>query len=140
VTSTLHFESLMRSRRDSALNAERLQDVGKLADLAKEVKVRQRAPVAGLALPDEGGLVTAPAANVSIEAVGRDVQLAVRKPFRVGRIPFEHFREWLDPLELAREAGPERLGIIGRLLVDSRIVDRGPGRKVSGGSKTAILF
>ena len=62
------------------LDAERLQDVGELADLAMEIEVGQRAAIAGLAFPDERGLVAARRADVAIEAVDADVELAADEP------------------------------------------------------------
>ena len=51
------------------LDAERSQHVRELADLAVQLPVGQRALVAGLAFPDDGGLVPAPRADVAVEAV-----------------------------------------------------------------------
>ena len=41
------------------LHAERLEDVGELADLAVQIEVGQRPAIARLAFPDERGLVAA---------------------------------------------------------------------------------
>ncbi len=122
------------------LHAERLQDVGELAHLAVEVEVGQRAAVARLAFPDERGLVAARRANVAVEAVGADVELAADEPLRVRRLPVEDLRPGLHPLELGGERRPERLGIGGRARVDARVVTRARSRASSaGGGKTRVF-
>ena len=96
------------------LDAERLQDVGELAHLPEEIEVRQRAPIARLALPDKRRLVAAPGAHVAIETIGADVELAADKPLGVRRVPLEHFRPRLNPLELLRKVFPEAFRILPR--------------------------
>ena len=109
-------------------DAEPLEDVGELADLAVELEVGQRAAIAGLALPDEGRLVAAPGADMAVEAIGADVQLAADEPLRVRRIPLEHLRPGLNPLELLGEVLPERFRVRRRPGVDLRIRDMAPSR------------
>ena len=48
-------------------------------------------------------------ADVAVEAVGADVELAADEPFRMRRVPLEHLRPRLDPLELARRSRPRTL-------------------------------
>ena len=76
-----------------------------------EVEVGQRPPIAGLAFPDDRGLVAARAAHVAVQAVDADVQLAADEPLRMRRLPVEHGRPRTRPLELACQARPERFGI-----------------------------
>ena len=109
----------------AARDAERLEDVGELTDLAKEVPVRQRPAVARFTFPDDCGLVATRRPHVPIDTVHAGVQLAAREPFRVGRLPLEHGVPGLRPVELAREGGPERLWIAGRLFVDGCVAHVG---------------
>ena len=160
VTSTLHAESLMRSRNDSLLNppnttlcdcadagagqhgnrqfrderhvkghavalldAKALEDVGELRHLTVEVEVGQRATVAGLPFPDERGLVAARPACVTIDAVHARVERAADEPLGVRRRPVEHRGPGPEPRQLFRKAGPERLWILRRAVVDARVAD-----------------
>ena len=66
-------------------DAELLQHVGELADLAVQIPIRQRAPIAWLTFPDERRLVAPPRPKVSIETVGADIQRAVGKPLGIWR-------------------------------------------------------
>ena len=91
------------------LHAERLQDVGELADLAVEIEVGQRAAVARLAFPDDRGLVAPRAAHVAVDAVDAGVERAADEPLRVRRLPLEHLRPGREPLELARRSRPRSL-------------------------------
>ena len=56
-----------------------LQHVRKRADLAVQIEVGQRAAIAGLSFPDEGGLVAARGADVTIDAVDRHVDAGRRR-------------------------------------------------------------
>ena len=136
----LGYERQIQRDAIAFLDAKGLEDVRELADLAVEIEIGQRAPVAGLAFPDEGRLVAAPRAHVPIEAVRGDVDLAVGEPLRIGRVPLEHLRERLDPLELAREAGPERFGIFRRSCINTGIVDEGLGAELFRWSEAAVFF
>ena len=73
----------------AALDAERLEDVGKCADLTIEIPVGQRPPIARLAFPDKCGFVAPSCADVPIEAVDADIELAAGEPLRVRRMPLE---------------------------------------------------
>src|SRR6185436_127836 len=121
-------------------HAERLQDVRELTDLAIEIEVGQRSAIAGLAFPDECRLVAPGGADMPIEAVGGDVDLAADEPLGIRRIPLEDFRPRRDPLELLRETGPEGFGILRGSRVDGGIVDERAGAKFVGRSEAAILF
>ncbi len=120
-------------------DAERLQHVRELADLPVEIEVGQRPAIAGLAFPDERRLVAAPGADVAIQAVGADVQLAADEPLRMRRIPVEDLGPRLDPLELTRELGPERLGILRRPRVDLGVRHVGRGAELGRGFERTIL-
>src|ERR1039458_6574390 len=90
-------------------DAERLEDVRELLHFAVQIPVRERAPVARLALPYDGGLVSRGAASVTVDAVRRDVELAADEPLGVRRFPVEHLLPGRDPLDSARHPGPARL-------------------------------
>ena len=108
-------------------DAERLEDVGELLHLAVQVPVRERAPVARFALPDDGGLVARGAADVPVDAVGGDVQRAAAEPRGVWRLPVEHLFERRDPLESARHLLPVRVRIALGLGRDVRAADECAG-------------
>jgi hypothetical protein len=104
-----------------------------------EIEVGQRAPIARLTFPDDRGLVAAGGADVAIETVRADVELAADEPFGVRRLPVEDPGPRLDPLELSGEAGPERFGIGGRARVDLRVVRERVLAPVGGGREDARL-
>ncbi len=95
----------------AALHAERLEDVREAADLAEEIEVGQRAPVARLAFPHDGGLVAPRGARVAIDAVDARVDLAADEPPGVRRLPLEDAIPRPHPLQLGREPRPERFGV-----------------------------
>src|SRR5262245_36863980 len=80
-----------------------------------ELAVGERPHVAGLALPDDCGLVAAPrvlALEVSVEAVVGEVQLSADEPLRERRLPLEYLLPRLEPGDvLARHVGPEPLRV-----------------------------
>jgi hypothetical protein len=122
------------------LYAERLQHIRKRADLAIEIEVRQRAAIAGLPFPDEGGLVAARRSNVTIDAIDRHVDLAADEPFRMRWIaPVEHPGPLAAPLELGGKTGPESLWISFGFFVWPGVVGNGVGAKISGRFEHAIL-
>ena len=102
---------------------QRLEHVGELADLAVQLPVRDGAPVAGLALPDDRGLVATPAADVPVQAVHARVERAADEPLRVRRLPVEHLGPRRAPLELGGKPRPECLGVACGLVVDFRVAD-----------------
>ncbi len=120
-------------------HAMRLEHVGELGDLPVEREVGQRAPLAGLAFPDEGGLVAARAADVPVDAVHAGVELAAHEPLRIGRRPLEHRVPRPHPLQFLREPGPEGLGIGRRARVDLRIVHGGGGAEGRARLEAAVL-
>ena len=87
-------------------DAERLEHVGELVHLPVEVPVGVGLPVAGLAYPDERGLVAARPLDVPVDAVVRGVELPADEPLRVGRVPLEHLVPLHEPVELFCPAWP----------------------------------
>src|SRR6185295_18973781 len=92
-------------------HAERPEHVGVRGYLAIEIEVGERAPIARLALPDQGGFVAPRAANMAVEAIDAGVDRTADEPLCVRRLPVEHGVPRPRPLELGRELRPERLGI-----------------------------
>jgi hypothetical protein len=66
-----------------------------------QLLIRQRASIAGLALPNQGCLVAPPCRQVTIETVIRDVDLATGKPLSVRRRPLQNSVPLLEPVKLA---------------------------------------
>src|ERR1700759_2108293 len=81
------------------IDAERLQDVGELADLTVEIEVGQRPAIARLTFPDEGGFVAARTLQMTVETVGAGVDPAADKPLRMRRLPVEHTIPGTGPFE-----------------------------------------
>ena len=123
----------------AALDAERLEDVGELADLPVEVEVGQRSAIARLAFPDERRLVAPRATDVAIDAVDAGVQRAADEPFRVRWLPLEHARPRRGPLELRREGRPEGLGIALGACVDVLVAHVGLRAERGGRLETSGL-
>ena len=112
-------------------DAQLLQRVGRLADLAEEVAEGQRPGVARLADPVVGDLVAEAVLDVPVDAVVGDVQLAAGEPLRERQLPFERLVEGLRPADpLAGALGPERLEVGLRLGVQvlGRVGLGGEGR------------
>jgi hypothetical protein len=127
----------------AALHAAGLERVREAADLDVELGVRQRARVAGLALPDDRALLAA-AGEVLVEADRAGVDAAADEPLREGRAaPVEDLRERLDPGELAGDAAPEAIGVVDRLAQHALVVgflgDPRLLREVARGREVAVL-
>jgi hypothetical protein len=122
------------------LHAQRFEDVGKLADLAVEVEVGERAAVARLAFPDDRGLVAARPAHVPIDAVDAGVERPAEEPLGVRRLPLEHLRPRREPLELLGKRRPEGFGIALGASVDVFTVDRRGGAERVGRRKAAVFL
>src|SRR5207237_10204023 len=104
------------------------------------IPLRYRSSIARLTFPDDRGLVAAFAADVTVDAVDARIERACDEPFRVRRLPLEDARPGLDPLELAREPGPEFFRVGGRPLIDAGVSDlRGPPPVVIR-RKAAVFF
>ena len=82
----------------AGLDAVALEDVGEAADLVVKLFVGEGALFArlagsgGLAFPDQRGLVGAGGAQVPVEAIVADIELAADEPLGVGLLPFQHLR------------------------------------------------
>src|SRR6185437_1353939 len=104
----------------AGLVAEAAQGMGELADAAMQLLVGEDALLEVLTLPDERGLVAAPAGEVAVEAVEADVGLAAEEPLREGRLPLEHGAEGLEPMQAGAGArAPELLRIVERQLAQA---------------------
>ena len=116
----------------AGLDAQLLERVGRLADLALEVAEGQRPGVARLADPVVGDLVAEAALDVAVDAVVADVQLAAGEPLGERELPLEGRLERLGPVEpLARALRPERLEVAAPPPRTDR-PSRWPGRRRRG--------
>ena len=96
----------------AVLDAEALESVTASANFVGEHLVGQDARVAGLALPDQRGLVAARGVEMAIEAVVRGIDRTANEPFRIREIPLERLAERIEPMQVVRAFGPERVGVI----------------------------
>ena len=94
--------------RSPALDPQGLQPIGELADAVVELLVGDLGDRAVVGLEDDGDLVGL-RAQVPVETVVGDVELAVLEPFEERRVALvQHLREGLVPKQmLARKPGPE---------------------------------
>src|SRR5580692_161612 len=104
------------------LDSERLQGIGELLYFAMQLLIGQRAHFAGLALPDERCLVLAPALNVTVETVVRQINLAADKPLRPGVIPFQNLVPLLEPMQFFCNTCPELFRMFHRLAINALIL------------------
>src|SRR5207247_299761 len=115
-------------------DAQALEDVGELADLAVQILVGEGTRVARLALPENGGLGAARPVEVAVEAVVTDVELAAVEPAGVRLVPDEHAVPALEPVQRLGLLGPEAfrvgVGALPELLVLGEALDVGPRREV----------
>ena len=86
------------------LHAECLQRVGAAPDLLAQLPVGVHAAIAGLAFPDDRRLVAPRTAEVPVDTIGGDVELATAEPLRVRGRPFKH--------RLPRPGPGERPGLL----------------------------
>ena len=91
----------------AAPDAQRLERVGASLDFAGQVPVGQHPAVAGLAFPDDGGLVAPWPLEVPVETVGRHIELAAHEPAGVRRGPFQRGGPGGHPVQLPGLSGPE---------------------------------
>ena len=125
-------------------NAVGEKRVGEAADFGVELAVGESADVAGLALPDDGGLVGPGAVEVAIEAVLADVALRADEPLREGAAaPVEDFGPGFAPGELGGFAGPEGGRVGDGFLVELAVfvegADVGPLGEVGRRIEDALL-
>ena len=105
----------------AGLDADVLQRVGELLDVAVEVGVRDVALLALLTAPVERHAVAVAGLHVAVDAVVGDVELPVDEPLRVRRVgPIEHLVPLLLPVEGLGLLLPEALVVLVRLVVDRR--------------------
>ena len=123
-------------------NAFAGQHVGESANLGVQLGIGERALVARLALPDNGGFGRA-GFEMAIQAVFRDVEPAADEPFGKGRVPFEHDAPRHAPFQFGGFLGPEGVRVFGGKLVKPIIVltraDPRPLRKVRRGREHAVF-
>ena len=116
--------------------AERVRQAG---DLVEQVAIRERAGVAGLALPVEGDLVPAAGLDVTVEAVHGGVQLPSGEPGHPRGLPVHQAVPRADPGELLRLLRPERLVVgVGRV-VERPVGHEGPFTEGCGRFEHSIL-
>src|SRR5436305_3218010 len=104
----------------------------------------ESANLARFALPYDGCFVFAMRCHVPIEAVVREIELAAHEPLRPGAIPFQNLVPLLEPVQLARDTRPERVGIVNRLLIEPlvlrEVLDMGLRRKFRRALELALLL
>ena len=122
------------------LHPHALQRVGEAAHLVEQLGVGDGAGVARLALPVERDLVTPAGLDVAVEAVVRGVQRAAPEPAGEGQVPLEDRVEVGVPRQqLAGLAGPERLVVVGGLVVERSVRDQGLLGEVGGRGEDPVL-
>ena len=104
------------------LHAERLQDIGELADFGEQLLISEGADFAGFAFPDDSGFVGASVLDVTVETVVGEIDLAADEPFRPRTIPLENFRPRLEPVQLLGDSSPELFGIFAASLIKAFVV------------------
>ncbi len=129
--------------RSPFLHAERLQHVRAFRDFAQQLLIGERARIARLAFPLNRGFVLAPGGDVAVQAVVRKVQLPAQEPFRERQLPFQHAIPRLEPVQFARDLGPETFRIVFRFLIQALVfgpaLDLCPGAELVGGLKDALF-
>jgi hypothetical protein len=103
-------------------NTERLEHIGEFLHFAMKLLIREGADFAGLAFPDNSGLILAVRRNVPVEAVIRKIDLAADEPLRPWTIPFENFVPFLEPVQFAGDAAPKLVGIVDRFPIESLVL------------------
>ena len=133
------------------LEAVALEHVGEPADLVMKLLVGEGALFArlagsgGLALPDQRGLIRPRRAQVPVEAVVADIELAADEPLRVGLLPFQRPGPALEPDELGFGLpAPELLGRLDGLAIQFAILGerldlRLPGEAFRGRKHTLFV-
>ena len=122
-------------------DAQALEPIGELADLAQQVAIGVHLPVPRLALPDDGRLVPPPVLHMAVDAVVRHIQLAADEPLRERRpAPVQHRVPLPEPVQLLREPGPESLRVGSGLGVNVWIGHVGVRYKVRRRRKASLLL
>ncbi len=116
------------------LNSQLQQGVRGLGDLVLQLRVGDRAAVAGLALEVDGDPVAVARLDVPVHAVVRHVERAVLEPLGERRVrPVQRLGRFLRPAEAAGLRGPEAEPVSLGLLIRLRR-DIGVRRQVGGGA------
>jgi hypothetical protein len=101
-----------------------LERVGRLLDLAVQVRIGDVELLALLAAPVEGDAVAVAGLDVAVDAVVGDVELAVGEPLGERRVgPVEHLVGLLVPVQRLGLLGPEPLVVLVGPLEDRGVVD-----------------
>ncbi len=104
-------------------HAERLlQHIRERLHLRVQLAVGQPPDLARLALPQQRDLVPTRAERVPVDAVVREIQLAVDEPLRPRSLAHQHLRPRREPLQLAGRLAPEPLGILHAAPVERLIL------------------
>ena len=127
-------------------DAAALQHVREATHFPVELTEGDHARVAGLAFPDDCGLVAPPgilALDVPVEAVVGDVELPADEPLREGRLPVEHLSPLLLPVQFTGLAGPESVRRVDRLRVQALVIlhaaDAGLRLEFGAGREDTVL-
>ena len=120
-------------------DAQLEQRVGRLGALAHQVRVRQRAGVAGLADPVVGHLVAEAALDVAVDAVVGDVELAAREPLRVREVPLQGLVVGREPRQPLPGLPVPEADVVGGGLVVQRRRGVGLGGEDGVGRKRPLL-
>lgn len=88
--------------------AQRLQPIGEAAHAGQQFAIADLLDLAIVGLEDDGGLLGIAVGQVHVQAIGRDIELAVAEPAIERRQAFvQHLGEGLGPLQVfARMARP----------------------------------
>ena len=96
----------------SAPNAKAFEDVGEALHLLVEFAVGELAHFSGLSLPEESDFVPAAAESVTIDAVVREVELAVDEPSRMSGFAFGDCGPGGKPVKFRGCFGPELIRML----------------------------
>ncbi len=81
----------------------------KMTDFAMKLLVSQHPPIAGLAFPNDSGLIAARAGKMTIKAILGDVELGADEPLGKRWSPIQHLRPFLSPNQVTSLLGPKFL-------------------------------
>ena len=122
------------------LHAQIEQYRRKAIDLAIQVLIGEHARVTRLTFPDEGCFIATSSLAMAIDAIVGSVKLTPHKPFRPGRIPFEHAVPPLEPIQSIRSTGPKSLWVVMCHLINRGITNICLCRKGSRGWKRSCFL
>src|SRR4030042_3435011 len=90
--------------------------------MGQEFLVRENTLCTALPPPDEGNLVAPMIIHMAVKTVGRNVELSMGEPLRLGVIPFKDCIPRPDPIELAGNFAPESIRIRQKFIVGFLVV------------------